>query len=196
MRRKIAFGAAAAIVAALVVSNPIVADAARRIGGEDIRNGSIESRDIKNRTLKSKDIANDNLKSWDVKDSTLKGKDVRDGSLTADDFKAGTLPVTAYARVIAGATGGALDDARSQNIASVTRTADGVYCLELKAGVDRTVAVLAQAEGGDANETAQWSGNCGANGVQVTTQEQGIATGGTALNSNPSNHTSFSVLVP
>jgi hypothetical protein len=196
MRRKIAFGAAAAVVAALVVSNPIVADAARRIGGEDIRNSSIESRDIKNRTLKSKDIANDNLKSWDIKDSTLKGKDIRDGSLTADHFKAGTLPVTAYARVIAGATGGTLDDARTQNVASVARTADGVYCLELKPGVDRTVAVLAQAEGGDANETAQWSGNCGANGVQVTTQEQGFNAAASAVNSNPSNHTSFSVLVP
>ena len=196
MRRKIAFGSAAAVVAALVVSNPIVADAARRIGGEDIRNGSIESRDVKNRTLKSKDIANDNLKSWDIKDRTLMGKDIRNGTLTAAHFEAGALPVTAYARVIAGATGATLDDARSQNVASVARTADGVYCLELKTGVDRTVAILAQAEGGDANETAQWSGNCGANGVQVTTQEQGIAAGGTALNSNPSNLTSFSVLVP
>jgi hypothetical protein len=196
MRRKIAFGSAAAVVAALVVSNPIVADAARRIGGEDIRNGSIESKDVQNRTLKSKDIANDNLKSWDIKDRTLKGKDIRNGTLTPAHFEAGTLPVSAYARVIAGDAGATLDDQRSQNVSSAARTADGVYCIELEPGVDRTVAVLAEAEGGDANESAQWSGNCGANGVQVTTQEQGIATGGTALNSNPSNHTSFAVIVP
>jgi hypothetical protein len=196
MRRKIAFGSAAAVVAALVVSNPIVADAARRIGGEDIRNGSIESKEIKNKTLKSKDIANDNLKSWDIKDRTLKGKDIRNGTLTPAHFEAGALPVTAYGRVIVGAAGATLDDARSQNIASVARTSPGVYCLELKTGVDRTVAVLAQAEGGDANETAQWSGNCGANGVQVTTQEQGFNATANAVNSNPSDHTSFSVLVP
>lgn len=194
MRRKIAFGSAAAVVAALVVSNPIVADAARRIGGEDIRNGSIESRDIKNRSLRSKDIANDNLKSWDVKDGTLRGKDIRKGTLTPAHFEAGALPVTAYARVDAGAAGVTLDDQRSQNVASVSRESDGVYCLELKAGVDRTVAVLAQAEGGDATHTAQWSGNCGANGVQVKTQQQTLT--GNALGSQAVNTVDFSVLVP
>lgn len=194
MRRKIALGSAAAVVAALVVSNPVVADAARRIGGEDIRNGSIESRDIKNRSLRSKDIANDNLKSWDVKDGTLRGKDIRKGTLTPAHFEAGALPVTAYARVDAGAAGVTLDDQRSQNVASVSREAEGVYCLELEAGVDRTVAVLAQAEGGDATRTAQWSGNCGANGVQVKTQQQTV--NGNALGSQAVNTVDFSVLVP
>jgi hypothetical protein len=196
MRRKIAFGSAAAVVAALVVSNPIVADAARRIGGEDIRNGSIESKDVKNSTLKSKDIANQNLKSWDIKDSTLKGKDIRNGTLTAAHFEAGTLPVTAYARVVAGPNTTTIDEARSQNVTSVTRGPDGVYCIELNPGVDRTVAVLAQAEGGNATQSAQWSGNCGANGVQVTTQTQGLNADGSALVSNASNGVNFSVIVP
>jgi hypothetical protein len=194
MRRKIAFGSAAAVVAALVVSNPIVADAARRIGGEDIRNGSIESKDVQNRTLKSKDIANQNLKSWDIKDSTLKGKDIRNGTLTPAHFEAGALPVTAYARVNAGATAVTLDDQRSQNVASVTRDAAGVYCIELKPGVDRTVAVLAQAEGGNATQSAQWSGNCGANGIQVKTEQQAIEAN--ALVSKPSDTVNFSVIVP
>jgi len=197
MRRKIAFGSAAAVVAALVVSNPIVADAARRIGGEDIRNGSIESPDIKNKTIRSKDIDNDNLKSWDIKDRTLQGKDIRNGTLTAAHFGAGALPVTAYARVTAGAASAALDAQRTQNVASVTRTNPGVYCLELAAGVDRSVAVLAQPEGGTANagnQTAQWSGNCGANGVQVHTEEQSVSGG--ALVSQPANNVAFSVLVP
>ena len=174
MRRKIAFGSAAAVVAALVVSTPIVADAARRITGAD--------------------IVNDNLKSWDVKDGTLQGKDVKNGSLSAEDFAAGTLPVTAYARVTGGPAA-TLDDARSQNVASVTRSADGVYCLELKAGVDRNVAVLAAAEGGNANQSAQASGNCGANGVQVTTEEQSV-NASNALVSNRVNTVSFTVLVP
>lgn len=195
MRRKIAFGSAAAVVAALVVSNPIVADAARRITGADIVNGSIESKDIKNKTIKSKDVVNDNLKSWDVKDSTLQGKDVKNGSLSAEDFAAGTLPVTAYARVTGAPAAATLDDARSQNVASVTRSADGVYCLELKAGVDRNVAVLAAAEGGNANQSAQASGNCGANGIQVTTEEQSV-NASNALVSNRVNTVSFTVLVP
>ena len=194
MRRKIAFGSAAAVVAALVVSNPIVADAARRITGDDIRNGSIESKDIQNRTLKSKDIANQNLKSWDIKDGTLKGKDIRNGTLTPAHFEAGALPVTAYARVNAGATAVTLDEQRSQNVASVTRDAAGVYCLELKPGVDRTVAVLAQAEGGNATQSAQWSGNCGVNGIQVKTEQQAIETN--ALVSKASDTVNFSVIVP
>lgn len=194
MRRKIAFGSAAAVVAALVVSNPIVADAARRITGDDIRNGSIESKDIQNRTLKSKDIANQNLKSWDIKDNTLKGKDIRNGTLTPAHFEAGALPVTAYARVNAGATAVTLDEQRSQNVASVTRDAAGVYCLELKPGVDRTVAVLAQAEGGNATQSAQWSGNCGVNGIQVKTEQQAIETN--ALVSKASDTVNFSVIVP
>lgn len=197
MRKKIAYGSAVAVLAALAVSNPIVADAARRIGGEDIRNGSIESKDIRNSTIKSKDVAKDTLKSWDIADNHVQGKDIKNGSLTADDFKAGSLPVTAYARVTAGATSATLDEARSQNVASMSRTAPGVYCLELASGVDRNVAVLAEAEAAaadSANQAAQWSGNCGANGVEVRTEEQSVSGG--ILVSTPSNGVSFTVLVP
>ena len=195
MRKKIAYGSAVAVLAALAVSNPIVADAARRIGGVDIRNGSIGSADIKNKTIKAKDVAKDTLKSWDIADNHVRGKDVRDGSLTAADFQAGALPVTAYARVTGGATP-ALDDARSQKVASVSRTNTGVYCLELATGVDRGVAILAQVENatGSGNKIAQPSGNCGANGVQVTTEAQSVD--GANIVSAPSNDVSFTVLVP
>jgi hypothetical protein len=192
MRRKLAFGSAAAVVAALAISNPLVADAARLIGGEDIRNGSIESRDIKNSTIKSKDVAKDTLKSWDLADGAVQGKDVKNGSLTAADFQAGELPVTAYARV--NAPTAALDSERTKNVASVSRTAPGIYCLELGAGVDRSVPVLASAEGGNATQSAQWSGNCGANGVEVKTEKLSVT--GTALDHQPANDVSFSVLVP
>lgn len=195
MRKKIAYGSAVAVLAALAVSNPVVADAARRIGGEDIRNGSIGSADIKNKTIKAKDVAKDTLKSWDIADNHVRGKDVRDGSLTAADFQAGALPVTAYARVTGGATP-ALDDARSQKVASVSRTNTGVYCLELASGVDRGVAILTQVESGtgSGNQTAQPSGNCGANGIQVTTEAQTVSAG--VLESNKSDAVSFTVLVP
>jgi hypothetical protein len=196
LRKKIAYGSAVAVLAALAVSNPVVADAARRIGGEDIRNGSIGSADIKNKTIKAKDVAKDTLKSWDIADNHIRGKDIRDGSLTADDFQAGALPVTAYARVTGGATP-ALDEARSQKVTSVTRTAPGIYCLELASGVDRGVAVLTQVESaaGSGNQTAQPSGNCGVNGVQVTTEEQSVS-GTNQLVSAPSNAVSFTVHVP
>jgi len=195
LRKKIAYGSAVAVLAALAVSNPVVADAARKIGGEDIRNGSVGSADIKNSTIKSKDVAKDTLKSWDIADNHLQGKDVKDGSLTAADFKAGELPVTAYARVTGGATP-ALDDARTQKVASLNRTGTGVYCLELASGVDRGVAILTQVESAanSGNKTAQPSGNCGANGVQVTTEAQSV--NGTAIESAPSNDVSFTVLVP
>ena len=133
-------------------------------------------------------------KSWDIKDNTLKGKDIRHGTLTPAHFEAGALPVTAYARVNAGTTAVTLDEQRSQNVASVTRDAAGVYCLELKPGVDRTVAVLAQAEGGNATQSAQWSGNCGVNGIQVKTEQQTIEAN--ALVSKASDTVNFSVIVP
>lgn len=195
MRKKIAYGSAVAVLAALAVSNPVVADAARKIGGEDIRNGSIGSADIKNSTIKSKDVAKDTLKSWDIADNHVQGKDVKDGSLTSADFKAGELPVTAYARVTGGATP-ALDDTRTQKVASLNRTGTGVYCLELASGVDRGVAILTQVESAasSGNKTAQPSGNCGANGVQVTTEAQSVS--GSDIVSAPSNDVSFTVLVP
>lgn len=198
MRRKLALGSAAAVVAALVVSNPLVADAARLITSADIANGTIQSRDIDNKTIKAKDIAPKAVKSWNIADNIIQGKDVKDGTLTRADFAAGQLPVSAYARVTADNTAASLDASRSANVTGVTRTQTGVYCVELAAGIDRGVAVLAQAEGSPAgfgtNEAA-WSGACGTNGVEVTTEQLSTNAGG-QLASNRVNTVSFNVLVP
>jgi hypothetical protein len=100
--------------------------------------------------------------------------------------------------VTAGANGATLDAERSKNVASVTRTGAGTYCLELAPGVDRGVAVLASREGGTANagtDSAAWSGACGTNGVQVMTERLTSGTGG-AIGSTPVNDISFMVLVP
>jgi hypothetical protein len=197
MQKKIALGCAAAAVTTLLVTNPMVAEAARMITSADIVNGTIQSRDIDNKTLKAKDLAPQSVKSWNIANGTVRTGDVKDGSLTADDFAAGSLPVSAYARVTAGATGATLDAERSKNVASVTRTGTGTYCLELAPSVDRGVAVLASREGGTANagtDSAAWSGGCGTNGVQVMT-ERLTSTGG-AIGSTPANDISFMVLVP
>ena len=198
MRKKLAMGTAAAAVAALFVTNPMVAEAARMITSADIVNGTIQSRDIDNKTIRAKDIAPRAVKSWNIANGTVRGKDVKDGSLNADDFEAGTLPVSAYARVTAGASGVTLDAERTSNVASVTRSGTGVYCLELPSSIDRSVAVQVSPEGGTQNagaDSASWAGDCGTNGIQVMTEELSMNTGGNLV-SSPVNDVSFLVLVP
>lgn len=197
-RKKLAFGSAVAALAALAVTNPMVADAARLVTSADIANGTIQSRDIDNKTIKAKDIAPRAVKSWNIANGQVLSKDIADGTLKAEDFDTAVLPVAAYARVTADNTAATLDAERTSNVTSVTRTATGVYCLELAAGVDRGVAVLAQAEGGTANfgtNEAAWSGTCGANGVQVSTEQMSNNSSGTLV-SSPVNSISFVVLVP
>jgi hypothetical protein len=76
MNRKLAVPALALVLGFLVVTNPVVAEAAKQITGASIKDGSITSADIKNR------------------------------SLLAADFKAGQLPAGATgATGAAGATG-------------------------------------------------------------------------------------------
>lgn len=197
MRKKYVAGTVAAGVAVLAVTNPVVADAARLVTSADIANGTIQSRDIDNKTIKAKDIAPKAVKSWNISDGQVFGKDIANGTLKAEDFDAGVLPVAAYGRVTTDNTSATLDKERTSNITSVTRTAAGVYCLELAAGIDRGVAVMAQAEGGTANfgtDEAAWSGQCGTNGVQVSTEE--LTMNGSSLSSTPANNISFNVLVP
>lgn len=197
MRKKYVLGTVAAGVTALAVTNPLVADAARLITSADIANGTIQSRDIDNKTIKGKDIAPKAVKSWNIANDQVFSKDIHDGTIRSKDIAPGVLPVAAYGRVTADSSAATLDTAKSSNIASVTRTGTGVYCLELAAGVDRNVAVMAQAEGGTANfatDEAAWSGPCGTNGVQVSTEE--LSTSGGALVSTPVNDISFNVVVP
>lgn len=198
MQKKLVLGTVAAGVAVLAVSNPMVADAARLITSADIADGTIQSRDIDNKTIKAKDIAPKAVKSWNIANDAVLSKDIKNGTLKAEDFGPGVLPVAAYGRVTTDATAATLDTTKSSGIASVTRTAPGVYCLELAKEVDRNVAVMAQAEGGTANWAtgqAAWSGPCGTNGVQVSTQELSNNGSGTLV-SNPADDISFNVVVP
>jgi hypothetical protein len=206
MRKKYVVGAVAAGVTALAISNPLVAEAARLITSSDIANGTVQSRDIRNKSIKPIDIKPQGVKSWnienqsilsrDIANEKILGKDIKNGTLSADDFAAGQLPVAAYGRVTADNTNATLDTTRTSNVASVTRTSTGHYCLELAAGVDRGVAVLAQAEGNPnfGTDEAAYSGLCGTNGVEVTTERMSVSGGN--LTSTAVNDISFNVLVP
>lgn len=57
MRRYLAPAALTTALAFLLVTNPVVADAARTITGADIKNGSVTGKDIKDRSLKRADFA-------------------------------------------------------------------------------------------------------------------------------------------
>ena len=69
-----------------------------------------------------------------------------------------------------------------------------MYCLELATGVDRTVAVVASPEGALGNASAQWTGDCGTNGVQIQTERLSV-NGAGVLVSAVSNEVPFHVLV-
>ena len=57
MRGKLVTALAAVAVTALLVTNPLVADAARQITSRDIKNNSVTSQDVKNGSLRARDFA-------------------------------------------------------------------------------------------------------------------------------------------
>jgi hypothetical protein len=57
MRRKFVTALAVVAVTALLVTNPLVADAARQITSRDIKNNSVTSQDVKNGSLRARDFA-------------------------------------------------------------------------------------------------------------------------------------------
>jgi hypothetical protein len=61
MRNKLIASAAVLVTAFLLVTNPVVADAARLITGGDIKNNTITSKDIKDGSLKGVDIKESTL---------------------------------------------------------------------------------------------------------------------------------------
>ena len=88
MRSKVLLGGLCAVLAFLLATNPLVAQAA----------GFITSADIVNSTIKGKDVKNNALTGKDIKESTLgevplatKAKSVAAGSVTSDSIPDGSL---------------------------------------------------------------------------------------------------------
>jgi len=61
MLKKIAAGGVAIALGFLLVTNPVVADAAKQITGKDVKNGSLTGKDVKNNSLTGKDIKENSL---------------------------------------------------------------------------------------------------------------------------------------
>ena len=57
------------------------------------------------------------------------------------------------------------------------------------------MAVVAAPEGALGNASAQWTGDCGTNGVQIQTERLSVGGAGN-LNSSTDNGVSFHLLVP
>ena len=100
MRSKLLIGGLAAVVAFLLATSSLVAQAAAFISSADIINNTIKSGDVKNNSLKGVDIKDNKLTGADINEatlsgvnaSTLNGQPASAYQNTAYDF---TLPVTA-----------------------------------------------------------------------------------------------------
>jgi hypothetical protein len=92
MRSKLTIAVGAIVVAFLLVTNPVIVEAAGRITSGQIQNDTIRSLDVKNNNLKGIDVKDGNLKGIDIANGTVKSADVGDGSLTAADLAPGTIP--------------------------------------------------------------------------------------------------------
>ena len=84
MHSKLFTACTVVVLGFLIVTNPVVADAAKLV----------TSKQIKNNTIKSKDI----------KDKTIEGVDVRDDGLTGADIAEATLVLPAGPTVVKGST--------------------------------------------------------------------------------------------
>jgi len=71
MLKKIAAGGAAIALGFLLVTNPVVADAAKQITGKDIKNNSVTGKDIKDNSLTGKDIKNGKITTADLAAKTV-----------------------------------------------------------------------------------------------------------------------------
>jgi hypothetical protein len=93
---KVALVGLGTLVAFLFATNPVVADTARKVTGNDIKNGSVTGRDIKNQSLTGADVRESRLgrvpaaRSADtattVAPNSITSSSVADRSLQASDY--------------------------------------------------------------------------------------------------------------
>jgi hypothetical protein len=100
---KIALVGLGTLLTFLMATNPVVADTARQVAGQDIKNNSVTGKDIRNGSVTGKDVRNQSLRGADIAESSLgkvpaarsadtvapnsiTGVSVTDRSLRADDF--------------------------------------------------------------------------------------------------------------
>lgn len=96
MQNKFALGALSGAVAFLLITNPLVADAAGKITGKQIKDSSVQGKDIKDNSLTGADITETTLEKVNsavsadtaktVSPDSVTGASVADRSLKAADF--------------------------------------------------------------------------------------------------------------
>jgi hypothetical protein len=154
-------------VAFLLVTNPVVVDAAGQVTGKQIRNNSVTGKDLK--------------------DDSIQGKDVQNASLTSADLAAGTIPVPAPASTqvkqlkrIAATVDASFPAIIDPAFAGtpVTVTVDGNDVVSASA----TVHVVASAAGDDTD-------------VAICVRAAGSATAPSILGGAPSNNADIDLLL-
>ena len=73
MRAKLAVGGLTIAVAFLIVTNPVVVDAAGKITSKQIKDNSVKNKDIKDETLTGTDVQNNTLTGDDINETSLVG---------------------------------------------------------------------------------------------------------------------------
>ena len=75
MRSKIFTGSVIAALGFLLVTNPVVTNAAATITGKDVKNGSLTGKDVKNSSLKGKDLKDGSVADADLGPLSLSGSE-------------------------------------------------------------------------------------------------------------------------
>jgi hypothetical protein len=120
MRTKLMSAVAIVVATFLLVTNPVVAEAAKKITGKQIKDNSVTTKDIKN--------------------NNLTGQDVKNGSLAAADLAAGTIPpptVFTVKRFLSGSLGIVPNSATLGFVGNTTTiTVDGNDAIVASASLD------------------------------------------------------------
>ena len=124
VRKRLSYANVMSSIAVFLVLGGATAFAAKKIGANQLKGGSVTTGKIKKEAVaKAK-----------IKKNAVDGSRVRNGSLTGADIDVATLPTVpsaasaqpvAFARVSAT---GALDAANSKNVGSVTHVGAALYC--------------------------------------------------------------------
>ncbi len=130
MHSKLFTACTVVVLGFLIVTNPVVADAAKLV----------TSKQIKNNTIKSKDI----------KDKTIEGVDVRDDGLTGADIAEATLVLPAGPTVVKGST-----DSANHSLTGGLDTIASVTFVAPSAGVVRVTGSASFDSSAAANEYLQ-----------------------------------------
>jgi hypothetical protein len=129
MRSKLLLGGLVTALAFLLATNPVVVDAAGKIGSNKIKKNAVKSKHIKNNVVSTKDIKNNNVQSADIKNGAVTPDKLQDNAMWALVAANGTL-------------------VQGRGVVSVVRTGAGLYFVTFSDSVlSRPIAATIYNEG-------------------------------------------------